>query len=80
LEDREKGEKVTIRLPPEYLRMLDTLVELRDSSSRSEAIRLAIRDYIYARIPMLSDLSKKMQEAEQAIANMEQLRRDLLRK
>lgn len=73
------GDKITIRIPAEYLKMVDILVELKDSSSRSEAIRLAIRDYVYGRIPMLGDLMKRMQETEKALAAMEALRKQYLK-
>lgn len=43
-------EKVTIRLPERYIRALDFLVKVDDFPSRSEAIRAAIRDFIYERV------------------------------
>ncbi len=74
------NEKVTIRIPKRYLRAIDFLVRADDFPSRSEAIRAAIRDMVYARIDMVPEKLKKMQEAEQAVANAETLERDLIKR
>ncbi len=64
-------EKVTIRLPERYIRALDFLVKVDDFPSRSEAIRAAIRDFIYERVDVVMDKVKKMEEAEKTLAAME---------
>ncbi len=64
-------EKVTIRLPERYVRALDFLVTVDDFPSRSEAIRAAIRDFIYQRVEVVMDKVKKMEEAEKTLAAME---------
>jgi Arc/MetJ-type ribon-helix-helix transcriptional regulator len=64
-------EKVTIRLPERYVRALDFLVKVDDFPSRSEAIRAAIRDFIYERVDVVMDKVKKMEEAEKTLAEME---------
>lgn len=74
------SEKVTIRIPRRYLRAIDFLVRADDFPSRSEAIRAAIRDMVYARIEMVPEKIKKMQDAELAIANAETLERDLIKR
>ena len=74
------NEKVTIRIPKRYLRAIDFLVRADDFPSRSEAIRAAIRDMVYARIDMVPEKLKKMQEAEQAVANAETLERELMKR
>jgi len=74
------SEKVTIRIPRRYLRSIDFLVRADDFPSRSEAIRTAIRDMVYQRIEMVPDKLKKIQAAEQAVANAESLERDLIKK
>jgi metal-responsive CopG/Arc/MetJ family transcriptional regulator len=76
----ELEEKITIRVPGEYLEALDLLVSLRDSSSRSEAIRLAIRDYIYARVPMMNETIKRMGEARRAFGEMQRVKDEYLKK
>lgn len=76
----EDTEKVTIRLPRKFLSALDFLVEVDDMSSRSQAIRTAIRDFVYARVELVTDKLKKIQEAEKAVANLEELKKDYLRK
>ncbi|MEM2944277.1 MAG: ribbon-helix-helix domain-containing protein [Methanomassiliicoccales archaeon] len=64
-------EKITIRLPARYIRALDFLVKVDDFPSRSEAIRAAIRDFIYGRVDLVMDKIKKMEEAEKTLAAME---------
>jgi Arc/MetJ-type ribon-helix-helix transcriptional regulator len=73
-------EKVTIRLPERYVRALDFLVKVDDFPSRSEAIRAAIRDFIYVRVDVVMEKVKKMEEAEKTLAAMEQFEVDYLRK
>jgi len=79
MEDPEL-EKVTIRLPERYIRALDFLVKVDDFPSRSEAIRAAIRDFIYERVDVVMDKVKKMEEAEKTLAAMEQFESEYLRK
>jgi len=79
MEDPEL-EKVTIRLPERYVRALDFLVKVDDFPSRSEAIRAAIRDFIYERVDVVMDKVKKMEEAEKTLAAMEQFESEYLRK
>jgi len=76
----EETEKVTVRLPKKFLRALDFLVEVDDMPSRSQAIRTAIRDFVYARVELVSDKLKKIQEAEKAVANLEEFKKDYLKK
>jgi Arc/MetJ-type ribon-helix-helix transcriptional regulator len=73
-------EKVTIRLPERYIRALDFLVRVDDFPSRSEAIRAAIRDFIYERVDVVMDKVKKMEEAERTLEAMEQFESEYLRK
>jgi Arc/MetJ-type ribon-helix-helix transcriptional regulator len=76
----EDTEKITLRLPKRYLKALDFLVELDDFPTRSEAVRAAIRDLVYARVELVTDKLKKIQEAEKALADMESLKKEFLRK
>ncbi len=73
-------EKITLRLPKRYLKALDILVELDDFPSRSEAVRAAIRDLVYARVELVTDKLKKIQEAEKSLAEMESLKKEFLQK
>ena len=68
-------EKVTLRIPSRHIRALDFLVQVDDFPSRSEAIRAAIRDFIYARLDL-----KRMEEAEKIMAEMEAYEERYLRK
>lgn len=73
-------EKITIRIPDRHLRGLDFLVEIDDFPSRSEAIRVAIRDLIYARMELVMDRMKKLEHAEQVLAEMKQFEDQYLKK
>jgi metal-responsive CopG/Arc/MetJ family transcriptional regulator len=73
-------EKVTIRLPKKFLRALDFLVEVDDMPSRSQAIRTAIRDFVYARVELVKEKMKQIQDAEKAIADAEEFKESYLKK
>ena len=73
-------EKITIRIPDRHLRALDFLVEIDDFPSRSEAIRVAIRDLIYGRMELVMDRMKKLEHAEQVLAEMKQFEDQYLNK
>jgi len=73
-------EKITVRIPKRFLETLDFLVDLDDFPSRSEAVRTAIRDMIYARVALVSERIKQIQAAEAAIADKENLRQQFLQK
>jgi Arc/MetJ-type ribon-helix-helix transcriptional regulator len=75
-----EDEKITIRVPKRFLENIDFLVELDDFPSRSEAVRAAIRDMIYARVTLVTDRIKQMQAAEAAMAEKEKLRKQFLQK
>ncbi len=79
MEDNEL-EKVTLRLPVRYVRALDFLVKADDFPSRSEAIRAAIRDFVYDRVDLVMEKVKKMEEAERTLAEMEAFEQQYLNK
>lgn len=66
-------EKVTIRLPKRYLRRLDFLVRVDDFPSRSEAIRTAVRDLLYARLELVLEKQKKILELDLKEAELEEV-------
>jgi len=74
------GEKITVRIPKRFLETVEFLVDLDDFPSRSEAVRTAIRDMIYARVALVSERIKQIQAAEAAIAEKETLRKQFLQK
>jgi len=78
-EMNEDSEKITIRLPKRYLRALDFLVELDDFTSRSEAIRGAIRDMVYTRTELVMDRVEKIKKAEEALASMESFQKQYMK-
>ncbi len=73
-------EKITIRIPKRFLQSIDFLVDLDDFPSRSEAVRAAVRDMIYARVAVVTDRIKQMRTAEAAIAEKDELRKQFLQK
>lgn len=75
-----EDEKVTVRIPKRFLKSIDFLVDLDDFPSRSEAVRAAVRDMIYARVALVTDRIKQMQAAEAAIAEKDELRKQFLQK
>ncbi len=75
-----EDEKITIRIPKRYLDAIDFLVEMDDFPSRSEAVRAAIRDFVYGRVELVTDKIKKMQAAEAAMAEAEATRKQFLQK
>ena len=75
-----EDEKITIRVPKRFLQAIDFLVEMDDFPSRSEAVRAALRDFVYGRVEIVTDKIKKMQAAEAAMAEAERTRREFLRK
>lgn len=75
-----EDEKITIRIPKRFLQSIDFLVDLDDFPSRSEAVRAAVRDMIYARVALVTDRIKQMQAAEAAIAEKDELRKQFLQK
>lgn len=77
---RDGTEKITLRLPKRYLKALDFLVEVDDFPSRSEAVRAAIRDFVYARVEIVTDKLKKFQDAEKSLAEMESFKREYMQK
>ena len=79
MEDNEL-EKVTLRLPVRYIRALDFLVKADDFPSRSEAIRAAIRDFVYDRVDLVMEKVKKMEEAERTLTEMEAFEQQYLNK
>lgn len=75
-----EDEKITIRVPKRFLQAIDFLVEMDDFPTRSEAVRAALRDFVYGRVEIVTDKIKKMQAAEAAMAEAERTRREFLRK
>ncbi|MCK4970303.1 MAG: ribbon-helix-helix protein, CopG family [Thermoplasmata archaeon] len=72
-------EKVTIRLPKRYLRRLDFLVRVDDFPSRSEAIRTAVRDLLYARLELVLEKQKKALELDLKEAEFQEVEKKYLK-
>jgi Arc/MetJ-type ribon-helix-helix transcriptional regulator len=72
-------EKITVRLPKRYLRRLDFLVRVDDFPSRSEAIRTAVRDLLYARLELVLEKQKKILELDLKEAEFEEVEKKYLK-
>lgn len=72
-------EKVTIRLPSRWLKRLDLLVRVDDFPSRSEAIRTAVRDLLYARVDLVLEKQKRLHELDMKAAELEEVEAKYLR-
>lgn len=75
----DEMEKITIRLPARYLRRLDFLVRVDDFPSRSEAIRTAVRDLIYARVDLVLEKQRRLLELDLQEAELEEVEKRYLR-
>lgn len=73
-------ERVNVRLPKSFIERVDFLVEMDDFSSRSEAIRTAVRDMLYYRVDLVADKVEKMAEQEQKMAKAKAVREEYLKK
>ena len=71
--------KVTIRLPSRYLKRLDFLVRVDDFPTRSEAVRTAVRDLLYARVELVLEKQKRLLELDLKDAELEEVERQYLR-
>ena len=76
---KDDMEKVTIRLPKRYLRRLDFLVRVDDFPSRSEAIRTAVRDLLYARVDLVLEKQKRLLELDLKEAELEEEEKQYLK-
>ncbi len=73
---KKDTEKVTIRIPRRYVDALEFLVEADDFPSKSEAIRVAIRDLVYARVELETEKLEKIQGAEKSINEIKDIRKE----
>ncbi len=73
-------ERINVRLPESFLDRIDFLVEMDDFSSRSEAIRIAVRDMLYYRVDLVAEKVEKMAEQEQKMARAKAIREEYLQK
>ncbi|TET90130.1 MAG: ribbon-helix-helix protein, CopG family [Methanomassiliicoccales archaeon] len=75
-----KDGRITIRVPSRFLDAIDFLVEMDDFPSRSEAIRTAIRNLVYDRVEFVTERLDKLRKAETSLAQLEELRKQYLKK
>jgi len=72
--------KITIRLPENYIEEIDFLVQVEDYSSRSEAIRIAVRDMLYQRIDMVMEKADRKIAARRRSAKMKEIEKEYLQR
>ena len=72
-------EKISIRIPVSYLRVIDFLVDAGYYQSRAAAINEAVRDQIYKKVD-LSEQVEKVKKIELAHIEMEKVREKYLKK
>ena len=75
-----KTGKVTTRLPLRFLEALDLLVSLDDFPSRSEAIRTAVRDLVYARASLVTKKARRLRELHANVSSLRELETQFLKK
>jgi Arc/MetJ-type ribon-helix-helix transcriptional regulator len=76
---KDDMEKITIRLPKQYLRRLDFLVRVDDFPSRSEAIRTSVRDLIYERVDLVLEKQKRLHELDLKEAELAEVEKQYMK-
>ena len=71
MDEENSTEKLTLRLPRSYLRSIDRLVERDYFSSRTEAIRTALRKLVVEESPGILESLRTWEKAESEEAKRE---------
>jgi Arc/MetJ-type ribon-helix-helix transcriptional regulator len=71
--------KITIRVPAEFIDQIDFLVDLEDFPNRTEAIRTAIRDMLYQRIPLVMEKEEKKVELRKKMGQVREFRNEYMK-
>lgn len=77
---KTKTIKLTVRIPERFTKAMDYLIELQDMPSRSEVIRAAIRDFVYARVEVATEKMKKICDAEKSMTEFEEFKKTYMSK
>lgn len=67
------NERLTVRLPKLQIQTMDMLIQWGQFSTRSEIIRLAVRDFINEQSENVADHIKKMQRLEELKESLDYL-------
>jgi len=67
------SERLTVRLPKLQIQTMDMLIQWGQFSTRSEIIRLAVRDFINEQSENVADHIKKMQRLEELKESLDYL-------
>jgi Arc/MetJ-type ribon-helix-helix transcriptional regulator len=71
--------KITIRIPIEFIDQIDFLVDMDDFPNRTEAIRTAIRDMLYQRLPLVLEKEEKKAELRKRMGEVNQFRNEFMK-
>jgi len=71
--------KITIRIPIEFIDQIDFLVDMDDFPNRTEAIRTAIRDMLYLRLPLVLEKEEKKAELRKRMGEVNQFRNEFMK-
>ena len=71
--------KLTIRIPIDFIDQIDFLVDIDDFPNRTEAIRTAIRDMLYQRLPLVLEKEEKKAELRKRMGEVKQFRNDFMK-
>ncbi len=67
------NKRLTVRLPERSLDLMDLMIKLGEFSSRSEIIRLAVRDFVLERSEKTAEYLKKMERLRDMQDSLEKL-------
>ncbi len=63
-------ERVTIRLPKQQIEQIDMLVKVGEFSSRSDVLRTAVKELLYAKIEKVMEHAEKLKKFQELASTM----------
>jgi Arc/MetJ-type ribon-helix-helix transcriptional regulator len=71
--------KITIRVSQKFLDEIDFLVDCGDFPNRTEAIRAAIRDMLYQRVPLVLEKMEQKADMQRKMDHIKNIRKEYLK-
>ena len=71
--------KITIRLSQKFLDEIDFLVDQGDFENRTEAIRAAVRDMLYQRVPLVLEKMEQKADMQRKMDLIKDIRKENLK-
>jgi Arc/MetJ-type ribon-helix-helix transcriptional regulator len=71
--------KITIRISQKFLNEIDFLVDQGDFPNRTEAIRAAIRDMLYQRVPLVAEKMEQKADIQRKMDQTKEFRKEYLK-